>query len=191
MPETSGSNYQNTSPWSEFGNIVGGGTDTPDTPSTCEAPTITFDNEAKELCFASATEGATFKYTITSDDMASEASTSDKATMTGIYTITAYASAEGMYNSEKTTATLVWVSAAIESDGILAAKAERGVVVSSDGNRINISGTVGGESIEVYSVGGSKVRAVKASGDNTTISGLQSGNVYIVKIGGTKVKVAM
>lgn len=170
---------------------MGGGTDTPDTPKTCEAPTITFDNDAKELCFASATEGATYKYTITSDDMASEASTSDKTQLTGVYTITAYASAEGMYNSDKTTAKLCWVSAAIESDGILTAKADRGVIVSSNGNQINISGTVNGETIEVYNVGGSKLKAIKANSGNTTINGLQSGNMYIIKIGGNKVKVVL
>lgn len=191
VPETSGSNYQNTAPWSEFTNIVGGGTDTPDTPKTCEVPTITFDNETKKLVFTSATDGATCKYTVTSDDINTTEKEANEATMTGVYTITAYASAEGMYNSNKTTAKLVWVSAAIEDTDILNAKADRGVIVSSNGDQINISGTVGGETIDVYNVGGSKVKSVKAGGNDTSISGLQSGNVYVVKIGGTKVKVAM
>lgn len=191
VPETSGSNYKNTAPWSEFTNIVGGGTDTPDTPSTCEAPTITFDNDAKKLVFTSATQGATYVYTVTSEDMASEAKSTGEAVMTGVYTITAYASADGMYNSEKVTAKLCWISASTDTDGILNAQADRGVVVSSNGNQINISGAIDGETIEVYNVGGSKVKSVKASGDNTTISGLQTGSVYIVKIGGTKVKVSI
>lgn len=186
VPETSGSNYHNSTPWNEFTNIVGG-----DTPQTCEAPTITFDNDAKKLVFNSATEGAKYHCTITSDDMMSDKTIDSEVTMTGIYNITAYASADGMYNSEKTTAKLCWVSAAIESDGILTAKADRGVIVSSIGNQINISGTVNGETIEIYNVGGSKLKSVNATGDNTTINGLQSGNVYIIKIGGTKVKVAM
>lgn len=186
VPETSGSNYQNTTPWSEFTNIVGGVT-----PKTCEAPTIIFDNDAKKLVFTSATEGATYSYTVTSDDMASEAKSTGEAVMTGVYNITAYTSADGMYNSEKTTAKLCWVSASLEGDGILTAKADRGVVVSSNTNQINISGTINGETIEVYNVGGSKLKSINATGDNTTINGLQSGSVYIVKIGGTKVKVAM
>lgn len=190
VPQEKLSYYQTADKWKDFWNLKSS-KDSTDTKPTCEAPTITFDNEAKELCFESATEGATFKYTITSDDMANEASTSGKTQLTGVYTITAYATADGMYNSETTTAKLVWVSAAIETDGILTAKADRGVVVSSNGDHINISGTVSGETIEVYNVGGSKVKSVSANGDNTTISGLQSGNVYIVKIGGTNVKVAM
>lgn len=191
VPETSGSNYKNTAPWSEFTNIVGGGTDTPDTPSTCDVPTISFDNDTKKLVFNSATDGAECHYTITSDDFTSNESTANEVTMTGVYTITAYASADGMYNSDKTTAKLYWVSASMESDGIITAKAERGVVVSTTGNQINISGTVNGETIEVYNVGGSKVKAVNATGDNTTINGLQSGNVYVVKIGETKAKVVL
>lgn len=191
VPETSGSNYNSTSPWSEFTNIVGGSTDTPEAPQTCKAPTIAFDNDAKKLVFTSATEGAKYHCTITSDDMMNDKAIDSEATMTGVYNITAYASADGMYNSEKTTGKLCWVSAAIESDGIMAAKADRGVIVSSNDGQINISGTVNSETIEVYNVGGSKLKAIKANSGNTTINGLQSGNMYIIKIGGNNVKVTL
>lgn len=141
--------------------------------------------------FASTTEGAKCRYTITCDDINANEKEANEASMTGVYNITAYASAEGMYVSEKTTVKLCWVSAAIEGDGILTAKADRGVIVSSNGSQIKISGTINGETIDVYNVSGSKVKSVHAIGANTTIDSLQLGNVYIVKIGGSKVKVAM
>jgi len=184
VPGASLSQYTSIAPWSEFTNVVG-------IFETCEAPTITFDNDSKKLVFTSATDGASCHYTITSDDINTSEKKANEVTMTGVYNINAYASADGMYNSKETTAKLCWVSASIESDGILTAKADRGVIVSNNGNQINISGTVNGETIEVYNVGGAKVKSVSATDDNTTISGLQSGSVYIVKIGGTNVKVAM
>lgn len=179
--------YKNTSPWNEFANIkyANGGT-----PATCEAPTITFDSNTKELLFASATEGAECHYTITSDDINTSEITGNAATMTGVYTITAYASANGMYNSEKTTVKLCWINAADEETGILNAKTERGVVISTSADQITISGTINGETIEVYNVGGSKIKSVNASSDITTINGLQNGT-YIIKIGKSNIKVIL
>lgn len=192
VPKSSGSNYQNTLPWSEFENIVGGNIETPDTPETCEVPVITFDNTTKQLKFESATTGAKYNYTVSSEDMADGGtSNSGIVQMAGVYDITAYAYADDMYNSEKATAKLLWVNAVIDSSTeVISAKTQRGVIVSTQNGNINISGTATGETISVYNAAGSLVRKVKAGGENTVISGLEY-DVYIVKIGGTSVKIAL
>lgn len=193
VPNDMLSYYQTADIWKDFWNLKGsdGSSDTPEEPKTCEAPNITFDNDTKKLVFTSATEGAKYHCTIKSEDIMTEKSVDSELAMTGVYTITAYASADGMYDSESATAKLCWVSASIESDGILTAKADRGVIVSSNGGAINISGTINGETINVYNVGGSKLKSVKANSDNTTINGLQSNNTYIIKIGGSSLKIAL
>lgn len=194
VPETSGS-YQNTSPWSEFANIVGGGTETPDTPETCETPTITFDNTTKQLKFESATDGAEYHYTISSEDMVTDEQSSDGvAQMTGVYTVTAYASADGMYDSETATVKLLWADTVIDensTDVMISANTQSGVIVSTSGGNIIVSGTQSGETVEVYNAAGSLIRKVTANDGETTIAGLTTGNVYVVKIGGTSVKVAL
>lgn len=184
VPGASVSKYKSTAPWSEFSSIIG-------VYETCEAPTITFDNETKMLTFASATKGVEYHCTITSEDMMSNRVSESDVALTGVYNVSVYASAEGMINSETTTVKLCWVSAAIEGTNILSANASRGVIVSTHGNNIHINGTISGELIEVYNVCGSMLKSLNANDEDTTISGLNTGNVYIVKIGGTSVKVAL
>lgn len=70
-------------------------------------------------------------------------------------------------------------------------KTEHSVIVSTDGGNICISGTIGGETVIVYNAAGSLVKNVKSTSDNTVISGLNGNSVYVVKIGGTSVKVAL
>lgn len=191
VPKKLLSYYQTADVWKEFWNLKENDEDS-DTPTTCEAPTITFDNTTKQLKFESATSGAKYHCTIKSDDMMTDKSNDGTAQMTGVYDITAYASAEGMYNSAKVTAKLVWVNAEIDTDvDVISAKTQRGVIVTTSGEGICISGTLGGETINVYNAAGSLLKSVKAQGDNTVVSGLGRGGVYVVKIGGTSVKVAL
>lgn len=190
VPETSGSNYQDTTPWSEFTNIVGGGTETPDSPKTCEAPTIIFDNETMQLIFSCTTEGAKCHYCINSDDIQGE-NIGESIQLTGIYKITAYASATDMYNSEKITAQLCWVSMEGESTDMFSAKKQRGIVVSTIGSTAVVNGTVSGSSISVYNAAGSLLKTISTADGQTTISDLSQGNVYILKIGDASVKVTL
>jgi len=190
VPETSKTDYQNTAPWNEFTNIVGGSTETPDAPKTCETPTITFDNTTMQLNFSCATEGAECHYSITSEDIQS-GKTGDNAQLTGVYDITAYASATGFYNSETTTAKLCWVNIEGETTGVLNANMQRGLIVTTLGESIIVKGTVNGGVINVYNAAGSLVMNINTTDGETIINGLSAGNVYIVKIGGTSVKVAL
>lgn len=73
----------------------------------------------------------------------------------------------------------------------ISAKARRGVIVSTQDGGISIGGTAAGETVSVYNAAGSLVKSTKAQGYNTVIGGLAGGNVYVVRIGGTSVKVAM
>lgn len=190
VPNMSESSYQDMTPWSEFTNIIGGDMDAPDVSERCESPTITFDNETKTLKVESTTNGAKYRCSVNSDDMMTEKAIDSTIQMTGVYDITAYAYADGMYNSEKTTVKLVWVNT--ENSGstdIISAETERGVIVSAQNGNIVISGTVDGETISVYNAAGSLVKSIKAQGDNTVIGGLNDNSVYIVNIGGTNVKI--
>lgn len=184
VPMTSGLNYQNTSPWSEFTNIVSY------SAKTCETPTITFDNTTMQLNFSCATEGAECHYSITSEDIQS-GKTGDNAQLTGVYDITAYASATGYYNSETTTAKLCWLNIEGETTGVLNANMQRGLIVTTLGESIIVKGTVNGGVINVYNAAGSLVMNINTTDGETIINGHSVGNVYIVKIGGTSVKVAL
>ena len=74
---------------------------------------------------------------------------------------------------------------------ILQANADCGVTVSTSAHSIHLSGTVAGDSIKVYSTAGALLQSITAGEGVTTVSGLMSGEVYIVKIGKKSVKVAL
>lgn len=182
--------YRTAAIWKDFPNIVVMGNS--DTTMYCATPTISFDAETRTLVVESATEGAQCYYTITSDDFVNDQAIGENgALLTGVYTITAYATADGMYSSERTTAKLLWVNAADEDTGVLTAETQRGVIVTTADGAIYVSGTVGGEPIEVYNVNGTKVKGVQATAGKTVITGLPTATTYVLKIGGNSVKVAL
>ena len=77
-----------------------------DKPVTqCATPSISF--EAGELKFACETAGAKYHYTISDNDMATDALSEDgKVSLTAAYNISVYATADGYTASEKAEATL-------------------------------------------------------------------------------------
>lgn len=201
VPKGCSSKYQAVEPWSKFEHIV------EQEWERCEPPTITYDNKTKKLIFMCATEGAKIHYTIECEDAQSNEeeeiynSTVNRETrsgesnteiqLTGVYTIKAYAFNNVASNSEETKARLYVVNDNFENTDIADIRVTRGIVVSKIGDMVNISGTIGGETIRVYDIAGILVKEFTAHEGSTTFNGLRPGNVYVVKIGNAKVKVSL
>lgn len=66
-----------------------------------------------------------------------------------------------------------------------------GVKVILDNGSITIVGTTIGQTVIVYNLCGAIVKSDKAIGEETTITGLQKGLTYIIKVGSNHFKIAM
>lgn len=182
--------YKSANIWKNFWSIKEAADDSNIGDKWCEAPTITYDNEAKKISFSSTTKGATFRYSIKCDDESSQTETKINKKLSGVYTIKAYTKAKGMIDSESTTVKLCWINAEVNDDTI-DTNASRGVVVSNNGGNINISGTIEGETIEVLTLNGDSVKTVKAFDSQTPITGLNKNESYLIKIGGSVINVEL
>ena len=191
VPSTSINKYKQATGWKDFIAILPiSGTES-DTKGKCEKPSITFTNG--KLHFESSTTGANYHYTITSNDMKTEAySENGDVSLMAAYNITAYATAEEYQPSDKATATLYWVDGRIDDPtGISSTtSAKRGIVVSSQNGTVTLSGLDDGERVSFYSVSGSSLGTVKASHGVATGS-FPQGQVVIVKVGKDSMKVAL
>lgn len=162
-----------------------GGDDKPS--SQCKAPTITYANG--KLQFYSSTSGAEYYYTITDADMANDKLSQDGTVeLTAAYKISAYVTADGYQPSDKATAILYWINANLEkepSDNINQAKS-RGIVATSDGGIVTLSGLDNGEVVKLFSSEGRQLGAVKA--ENGVVSCAVTNNIVIVKVGTQSIK---
>ncbi len=95
VPEASASQYQSTSPWSNFSTIMTLSGEEPETPQ-CATPTIAFRNG--KLLFECETEGVEFVSHFATP--ASADSNSSEVLLPTVYTVTVYAKKEGYLNSE-------------------------------------------------------------------------------------------
>lgn len=166
----------------EFDNFVG---------MTCESPEIFFDNSTKKINLTCPTTNSKCYYTITVDDLQSCDNDSTNQSLSGIYTITAYASAEGMSDSEIVTKKLCLMDIDVENVEAINPQASRGVLLSAKDGNITISGAIKGEDIAIYDDSGAFVQSFKAQGSETTSPGLALGKEYIVKIGNTSIDITL
>ena len=95
VPEASVSQYQSTSPWSNFSTIMTLSGEEPETPQ-CATPTIAFRNG--KLTFECETEGVEFVSHFATP--ASADSNSSEVLLPTVYTVTVYAKKEGYLNSD-------------------------------------------------------------------------------------------
>ena len=159
-----------------------------DKPVTqCATPSISF--EAGELKFACETAGAKYHYTISDNDMATDALSEDgKVSLTGAYNISVYATADGYTASEKAEATLYWINANQETTNINLAKT-RGIMATAHDGIVSISGLDNGEVVMFYAADG------KLIGSSPVVGGVASCAVsekmVIAKIGMNTIKVSM
>ena len=154
----------------------------------CEVPTIMY--AAGKLRFKSSTTGAEYHYTITDSDMANDSYSQDgEVSLSATYKISAYATADGYQPSDKATATLYWINANLENDpstNINQAKT-RGIVATSDGGIVTLSGLDNGEVVSFFSPDGRQIGAAKAENGIASCAVMESG-VVIAKVGNNTIK---
>ena len=192
VPAESINSYKTTAPWSSFGNIVainGGSTPTP-TPK-CANPVISYHNG--ELLFDCQTYGAEFVTKITDSDI--DTFYSKSVTLSAIYNISVYATANGYDNSDTVNATLCWIengdSDEDNTTNIITVPAVAVLVTSANG-AVTVNCSLEGENVEVYTTDGTHVGAAAITNGSATIqSGLSKGSIAIVKIGAKSVKIVV
>ena len=191
VPKGTIDKYKSTAGWKKFLFIEegNGSGNNPPEPSKCKKPTINYQNG--KLTFNCATEGAEYVYEITDSDV--KKGYTNKVQLTATYYISVYATKTGYDNSDVATATLCWIEATPQTEGIsngIAQVPARAVMIQSNGGTLTIQGAEDGTPIKVYSVNGCQVgSAVSSNGQATVNTTLQSGSVAIVKIGERSVKV--
>jgi len=185
--------YKAADPWKNFKSIVAIDGETPEPPTSpkCEKPTISYENG--QLKFASATDGAEFVSEITDSDIKKnyEATVS----LTATYNISVYATKSGYENSETATATLCWIDATPQTEGItdgVAQIAARPVLVKTDNGFITVEGAEDRTNVSIYTTDGKQVGSVISQNNIATIAtSIQPGSIAIVKMGEKSVKVVM
>ena len=159
-----------------------------DKPVTqCATPSVSY--EAGELKFACETAGAKYHYTISDNDMATDALSEDgKVSLTAAYNISVYATADGYTASEKAEATLYWINANQETTNINLAKT-RGIMATAHDGIVSISGLDNGEVVMFYAANGKLLGSSPAVGGVATCA--VSEKIVIAKIGMNTIKVSM
>lgn len=183
VPKASVSSYQNAEVWKSFGTIVS--VDGEEVASECEKPSISY--VSGKLKFGCQTPGAEYHYTIKAADDCTDALAKDEVSLAARYDISCYATADGYTRSKTATAKLYWISANIETDGIAPATQMRGVVVSTEGGIVTLSGLKENERVTFYSVSGMKLGETRALNGQASISATD--DIIIARIGSQSIKV--
>lgn len=184
VPDESIAAYKTATVWKEFQKIVTLSGD----PDKCATPTIALQNG--KIVVITATEGAECNTSITTDDV--QSTKANEISLSGIYTITTYATKKGLLNSETATAVLVWTNPSIGEDletQVLSMDTRKTLLLRSDGNHIVVCGTETDELLELYSINGIALDKAKADGNDPRLgNALQKGQTYIIKVGDRSVK---
>ena len=183
VPKASVSSYNSAAVWKSFGTImpVDGG----EVDGECEKPSISY--VSGKLKFGCQTPGAEYHCTIKAADDCTDALVKDEMSLAARYDISCYATADGYTRSKTATAKLYWISANIETDGIAPATQMRGVVVSTEGGIVTISGLKENERVTFYNVSGIKLGETRALNGQASISATD--DVIIARIGSQSIKV--
>ena len=185
VPAGSVEAYKSASYWSEFTNIVASSL------GKCATPTIGYADG--KVVFACDTEGVTVKSSI------KENVTGDYRDMEvafiPTYTITAYATKKQYEDSDVATLTLCWIPCTEEHEseetGILTIPSKP-VLISTQGGTITVSGLAAGTAVAAYSIASTQLATATATdGTATLATGLDAGNIAIVKIGEHSIKIVI
>ena len=156
----------------------------------CATPTISYkDGKVVLTC---ETEGAKVITTVAKGD--DEIFEVFDFELIPTYTITAYATKEHYENSDPVSLTICWVPCTEEheeddADGILTIPAKP-VLIQCQGGVITVSGLADGTEVAVYTTNGTLVATATAEGDTTHLT-VPTGQVYIVKVADTVVKIGL
>lgn len=190
IPKGTTAMYKAKEPWNNFKYIIEENDITEDAEK-CQTPTIGYSN--KELTFTSQTEGAKYHYTITDDDIKTEAYSEDGIiSLSATYKISVYASADGYKNSDRATATLYFINAGLENTtGVLQIEKQRGVLILTEGNNISISGLDDNEKVYLYNLQGMSLAEGTACAGTVNLNAGNEQGVVIIKIGKQSIKVKL
>ena len=188
IPKGTTAMYKAKIPWSNFKYIIEENDITEDAEK-CQTPTIGYSN--KELTFTSQTEGAKYHYTITDDDIKTEAYSEDGIiNLSATYKISVYASADGYKNSDRATATLYFINAGLETTDIENINAQqRGLLITVEGQEIVVNGLDDGENVSLYDTSGMMLSKGKAVAGTTRHSTNGKHGVMILKTGTNSIKI--
>lgn len=164
------------------------GFDEDEVVEACSTPTISFvDGKLHLNC---STLGAIYHYTITDKDIVvDKLSMDDKVELSAAYTISVYATAYRHKASSKATATLYWISQENESSTNILRANTRGIVASSEGGIVRISGLNNGEMVHFYTTDGKMINSMQAV--NGEVACAISEQMIIAKIGNKALKIAV
>ena len=154
----------------------------------CERPTIAFKDG--KLLFSSPTPDAKFHYSITDADMANnQISENGIVALSATYKITAYTTSAGYEPSNNTTATLQWTQVSIGTDNPTNINQiqMRGIVATSDGGIVSLSGLNDGEMVRFYSLDGKQIGVSRA--ENGTASYAVGESIVIAKFSNNAIKI--
>ena len=145
------------------------------------------------MTFSSSTEDATCYYSITDTDIKSGSGSEVQLGVT--YNISVFATKSGYENSETATATLCWIDATPQTEGItngVAQIAARPVLVKTDNGFITVEGVDERTNVSVYTTDGKQVGSAISQNNTATIAtSIQPGSIAIVKVGEKSVKVVV
>ena len=157
----------------------------------CSLPQINYLNG--KLSFVCETENAICHASITDTDIKTYSGNEIELSVT--YNISVYATKAGYENSDVATATLCWIDAEPQSEGIdngISQVRANAILIQSFKGTLTISGAIDGTSISVYNTSGVMVGSAKAFSTQTSIvTGIRNSEIAIVKIGDKAVKVMM
>ena len=145
------------------------------------------------MTFTSETEGAVCQYSITDTDI--KAGSGNEVQLGVTYNISVYATKSGYDNSDVATATLCWIDATPQTEGITNGVAQidaRPVLVKTDNGFITVEGVDERTNVSVYTTDGKQVGSAISQNNIATIAtSIQSGSIAIVKVGDKAIKVVM
>lgn len=185
VPQGSLSAYQSAESWKNFWNIHEEAS-SPEEPNNCNMPTI--DYKEGKLCISSTTPDSKCYYSINDNDIVNNNIVDGDIDLSAIYTITAYATAEGYERSPLATATLCWIDGSFEtSNGIENPFASRKPVIITVANGVvSVSGLDEGCLVQSFSIGG---RMIDSSIAKDGIATLNAEQCAIVKIADKSIKI--
>lgn len=190
VPAESVDAYKAADPWKKFKSIEAMDDPIPEIQK-CEKPTISYENG--KLIYHCETEGATCQSTITNADINSYSGNEVQLAVT--YNISVYATKAGYDNSDVATATLYWIDATPQTEGIsegIAQIAARPILVKADNGFITVEGVDNRTNVSIYTTDGKQAGAAISQNNVATIAtSIQPGSIAIVKVGEKSVKVVM
>ena len=191
VPTESIDQYRVAQGWKNFKSI--GSIDSGEIPEPlkCATPIISYVNG--KLKFSCETEDVLFNPTIKDDDIKSYSHT-EEIDLCVTYQISVYATKDGYENSEVATATLCWIDAepnteGIDEDAIMEVKATPVLIQSNDG-AISISGAPEGALISVFDMSGRQLGVSTAVNGTSKMTLPTKDQIIVVKIGDKTMKIS-